>query len=240
MRFLALIMISFWCLIVSSVATIAATNTETRIIASEKFLPKQKGSAFYYSRAKITIIRKSLQPVPPAPEPLPWLDKSIQDRPIIQPPPPPEPYPPLVLDVEIRDAETLYKQKGWFSFDSYPEQSGVMMVFSSPSTSPIIRSAQYATTDILFIDKHGKITQIVPNISLSSLEQDIHPSSPILAFLFLKGESYEKLAINVGDEVQYSLFKKPPTILNAPKEKGQKETPKDNQQLMLNKPQILP
>ena len=90
------------------------------------------------------------------------------------------------------------------------------MAFGKPVIKPIVRSNQYAPVDILFIDKQGKITQIAPNILLSELEDDIYPSSPILAFLFLKGGACADLQINAGDQVQYSLFKKPPVILNAP------------------------
>lgn len=98
-----------------------------------------------------------------------------------------------------------------------------MMVFGEPTIQPIIPSAQYAPTDILFIDKQGKITQIVPNILLSELDQEIYPEKEILAFLFLKGGTCADLSINVGDDIQYSLFKKPPLILGAPKENNNKE-----------------
>lgn len=122
----------------------------------------------------------------------------------------------LLLNIEVRDGESLYKQNGWFNLSSYVDKAGVLMAFSTPDKHPITSLAQYAPVDILFIDKQGKILQIAPSISLSELDQEIYPESPILAFLFLKGGSCSELSINVGDEIQYSLFKKPPLILNAP------------------------
>ena len=121
----------------------------------------------------------------------------------------------LLLDVEIRDGASLYIQNGWFNLSSYVDKSGILMAFAKPDKHPITSSSQYAPVDILFIDKQGKIVQIAPNIALSELEQEIYPESPILAFLFLKGGSCVELSINVGDEIQYNLFKKPPLILNS-------------------------
>lgn len=157
---------------------------------------------FYYARSSIIINRKSLPPL----QDLPW-----QEQPTPQ-------DPAIVFDVEVRDGMSMYNQKGWFNLSSYSEQTGVMLAFGEPTIQPIINSAQYAPVDILFIDKQGKITQIVPNILLSELDQDIYPNSEILAFLFLKGGSCANLSIHAGDDVQYSLFKKPPLILNAPQE----------------------
>ena len=162
-----------------------------------------KNSPIFYSRDKILLHRKA---TPRPAEPLPWQAST----------PPVTKLDDLILDVEIRDGASLYNQSGWFNLSSYAENSGVMLTFSEPDLHPIKNSAQYATADILFIDKQGKITQIVPQILLSDLEQDIIPKSPILAFLFLKGGACSELSISAGDEVDYSLFKKSPLILNAP------------------------
>lgn len=169
-----------------------------------------------YVRTNIVLLRKSMpeRPVPePAPKPMPWEDESSIKQP---PEETPLENPEIVLDVEIRDGMSLYNQSGWYNLSSYSEKQGVMMAFTKPGITPIVRSTQYAPVDILFIDKQGVVTQIAPNILLSDLEDDIYPSAPILAFLFLKGGTCADLHINVGDEVQYSLFKKPPLILNAP------------------------
>lgn len=171
-------------------------RNENRIIQKESQMP------FYYSKAKIKIIRKS--PTKELTSPMPW-----------QPPETVVEIPELVFNVEVREGNSLYKQSGWFNLGKHQDDSGIMLAFSEPVIKPIIPSAQYAPTDILFIDKQGTITQMIPNIMLSDLEEDIYPEKPILAFLFLKGGICKKLSINVGDEVKYSIFKKPPLILNS-------------------------
>ncbi len=179
--------------------------------------PSDPATAIDYVRTNIILLRKSMpkpKPMPSPEQPMPWL----QDESIIRPTPE-EPVledPALVLDVEIRDGMSLYNLSGWFNLSSYSEKSGVMMVFARPDTKPIVPSTQYAPVDILFIDKQGTITQIAPSINLSEIDDNIYPTTPILAYLFLKGGTCASLHINVGDEIQYSLFKKSPLILNSP------------------------
>ncbi len=209
---LILISILFVTSLVSTEAFAEKKKQLSRQNNSRSLTKESSNIPFYYARTNIVINRKSLTPV----EALPW-----QENPTAQ-------DPDLVLDVEIRDGMSLYNQNGWFNLSSYSEQSGVMMAFGEPIIQPIIPSPQYAPSDILFIDKQGKITQIIPNILLSELDQEIYPDAPILAFLFLKGNSYKNLSINVGDEVQYSLFKKPPLILNAPAQSPKTQILKEN------------
>ena len=158
----------------------------------------------FYSKDTIKIHRKN--PPKPASEAMPW---QVPDE-------------AINLNVELRDSSILYQQNGWFNFSDYSEKSGVLILFSDPSTPPIQHLEQYAPVDILLIDKQGKITQIAPSINLSALEEDITPTSPILAFLFMKGGASKELSIGVGDEVEYSAFKKPPLILSAPREDEKK------------------
>jgi len=162
-------------------------------------LERPASAAIFYSKDKLRIHRKIIPK--PATALMPW--QVAEDA--------------VDIDVEIRDGMSLYSQNGWFNLASYSEKEAVMMAFSEPAIQPIVNSAQYAPVDILFVDKQGKITQIVPSILLSDLEKDIIPDEPILAFLFLKGGACAELSINAGDEVEYSMFKKPPRILSAPK-----------------------
>lgn len=210
-------------LIFSLVLTLQSTNSfaAKKTHSSSKIFYGETGTPIDYTRTNIVLLRKSMPK--PIPQPMPWQDNSTV-RPIIEDTQEPQ-DPALVLDVEVRDGMTLYNQSGWFNLSGYSEKSGVMMAFSKSDSKPIIRSTQYAPVDILFIDKQGKITQIAPSILLSEIEEDIYPDAPILAFLFLKGGSCTDLFINVGDEVQYSLFKKPPVILSTPKEPHKENAP---------------
>jgi uncharacterized membrane protein (UPF0127 family) len=181
----------------------------------------EQSAALIYTKTTIQIDRKNL---PPQSQPLPWLPKT--DTPVEKP--------GIVFDVEVRDAMALYNQKGWFNLSSPDDKTGVLMAFSAPGIAPISASSQYAPLDILMIDAQGKIIQIVPGVLLSELAQDILPPAPVLAFLFLKGGTCASLSISPGDTVEYKLFHKSPTILNAPQaektapeEKAAKPTKKE-------------
>jgi|GEM_PF-1989914 len=207
----------------AKVVTKAAAKTKLKNQAGIKSEMKAANTPIFYSRDTIIIMRKSLSKLP-AQKPIEATPATPQqegaaDTPTPAPTPPSiAPELPLAFDTEIRDGMSLYQQNGWFNLSGYSEKTGVMMAFREPDIKPIVKSAQYAQVDILFIDKQGKITQIAPSIMLADLEQDITPSSPILAYLFLKGGTCAALSINVGDEVEYpALFKKPPVILSAPK-----------------------
>lgn len=168
--------------------------------ASAKEIP------FLYSKSQLAITRKSLQQDPNL---LPW-QKQQADA-----------LARIVFNIEVRDGRSLYNQKGWFNLSSYEERSGVLLAFTSPTLSPIVGSAQYAPVDILFIDRQGVVTEILPSIMLSELEQEIMPQSPVQAFLFLKSGTCEQLVIAPGDEVEFSLFKKPPTVLSTTRQEGE-------------------
>ncbi len=184
-----------------SLATTSSFATDKKASSLRANAAKEYNASIDFVRTNIVILRKSMpkpkmDPVPPMP---------LQDDSIIRPVPEniePE-DPALAFDVEIRDGMSLYNQSGWFNLSSYSEKSGVMMVFARPDTKPIIRSTQYAPVDILFIDKQGTITQIAPSINLSEIEEDIYPSAPILAYLFVKGGTCANMHINVGADKIY-------------------------------------
>lgn len=165
----------------------------------EKQAKPAQSRPLLYTRDTLTIQRK--------PEVLPW-----QERPVAQP----APESGITFDVEVRDAEIYYNQKDWFNLSGPTDDSGVLLLFTSPSQSPIIASKQYAPLDILFIDAQGNITQIVPDILLSTLTQQIVPKNPVLAFLFLKGGICQNFNIKPGDVVEYKAFNKLPVVLGDP------------------------
>ncbi len=173
-------------------------------------------SPLFYTRATIAVMRKS--PPQKTIPPLPW----SKEQPVVV-----AEASNVGFDVEVRDGMTLYNQKGWFNLSSPSEKNGVLMVFAAPGQPPVIPMTQYAPLDILLIDGEGTIAQIIPNITLSELDRDIVPPSPVLAFLFLKGGSCQKLSINPGDVVDYKLFRRPPTVLSAPISPARREPAQD-------------
>lgn len=156
---------------------------------------------FQYSRKQLTIYRNQL-PEPPTPD-FPW-QEPVKEAPRIQ------------LDVEIRDAHSMYRQEGWFSFTGPKGKHSVMMVFPQPEIAPLMPTEQYAPLDILMVNKEGKIFQIVPDLVLAKLEEYILPPSPALAFIFLEGGFCQRYSVTPGDYVEYALFKQPPPVLTAP------------------------
>lgn len=158
-----------------------------------------QSTPLFYNRTEITIERQAL------PAPLPWQGESR-----------PQEQSGITFDVEVRDAASFYNQKDWFNLSGPTDDSGVLLAFSAPTLAPVIRSKQYAPLDILMVDNEGKIIQIVPNIMLADLQREILPKNPVLAFLFLKGETCQRLSIAPGDVVVYDIFTRPPTVLSEP------------------------
>jgi uncharacterized membrane protein (UPF0127 family) len=120
----------------------------------------------------------------------------------------------LMLDAEVKDALNFYRQDGWINLRAMREDHAVLLVFEQLSQDPILPASNYAPIDILMVDEQGKITEIAPSLILASLEQEIYPQKPVKAFILLAGGSTGRLAIKPGDEVIYSIFKKPPPIVS--------------------------
>lgn len=155
----------------------------------------ERGETFTYSRTELPLHRKQMPT-------LPWQSS-------------PSGPGKLLLDVELRDATSYYKQSGWYNLSSPEDNQGILFLFDEPAASPIIRSMHYAPMDVLFISPEGKVMEIIPNIVLSALEEDIKPKSPVLAFLFLKGGACQAYSIQPGDELEHKRFKKPPAVIGA-------------------------
>jgi uncharacterized membrane protein (UPF0127 family) len=156
-----------------------------------------------YSRTNIVLMRASMLDKGPAP--LPWQRDSL-----------PADSPGVIFSVEIRDGMTLYNQEGWYNLSGLSDKNGLMLIFTAPGIAPLAPMSQYAPLDILMIDKEGTVIQIMPNLVLANLEDDMMPSSPILAFLFLPGGTCEANGINPGDRVMHKAFKRAPAVLTSP------------------------
>jgi len=75
-----------------------------------------------YSRAEITIARA----IPVKQTPLPWQDTGQVEN-----------LPDIKLDAEIRDAQTLMTQSGWFNLSSPSYDQGVLLLFAPPAFATI-------------------------------------------------------------------------------------------------------
>ena len=158
-----------------------------------------------YSRSEVSILRKGLKVDPSL---MPWQEhKALEER-------------KLVFEVEVREGKSIYGQEGWFNLSGYDDNKGLLLTFPAPVQTPILPASQYVPVDILFIDKEGVVTQIAPKVILAELEDPIMPQAPIMAFLFLKSGMCEKLVINPGDIVDFSIFKPSPVILGVQQRQG--------------------
>lgn len=152
-------------------------------------------SGFTYSRTGIIIQRKSL----PA---LPW-----------QKNPPPS---PLDLEVEVREAKALHQpESGWFDLSGPTADRGMLYLMTDQTTISLKRAPYYAPMDVLFMDSQGMVLQVIPQITLTSLEEDIGAQTTFSAFLLLAGGTCAQLSIAPGDSVQHPFFKQRPPVLSA-------------------------
>lgn len=120
----------------------------------------------------------------------------------------------LMLDAEVKDALNFYRQDGWINLSAMREGHAVLLAFEQLSQDPILPASNYAPMDILMVDEQGKITEIAPSLILASLEKEIYPQKPVKAFVLMASGSTEKMGIKPGDEVVYSIFKKPPPVIS--------------------------
>lgn len=130
-----------------------------------------------------------------------------------------QPTLPLQLSVQIRDAESFYRQNGWFNVGGMKDGNGVLLLFAEPAQTPIEQMAHYAPMDILMVDEMGDILSIAPSLVLAELQGPIYPPQKVKAFLLLAGGSSERLHIQPNDTVTYPAFKKPPPVIDKPQEK---------------------
>ncbi len=162
-------------------------------------LTADESAPVLYSRGQLSIQRRT------PPPPMPWQAPDAEVG-----------NPPLYFDIEIRDGMTMYHQKDWFSLSSPPDGKGVMLAFAAPGLAPVIRLEQYSPLDVLLIAPTGIIAEIIPNIVLAHLPQDLTPQAPVLALLFLKGGTCDRLGIRPGDHATHAMFMPPTTVLSAP------------------------
>ncbi len=123
---------------------------------------------------------------------------------------------PLVLDTEIRDAESAARAPGWFDFSAPGDNRAVMLTYAEPTTVTLSHTQNFAAVDVLFIDEYGTITQIAPKLIMANLEESITSTAPVLAVVYLRGGAYETLEIKPGDHLESPLFRKKPALLTAP------------------------
>lgn len=122
------------------------------------------------------------------------------------------PRTPQEFMVEVRSEEALNLEY-IHTLNDLKDDTGTMISFVVPSIVSVPQMKVYTPVDILFIDPDGIILQILPNITPSEINRDIHASEPVSAFLYLKAGEVKKRDIRPKDVVSHSLFNAKPVIL---------------------------
>ncbi|MDX2073455.1 MAG: DUF192 domain-containing protein [Alphaproteobacteria bacterium] len=161
-------------------------------------------ATFAYQRGTLQLLRAH----PPAAPALPWEGEDATAQPT---------NPLVQVEVDIRPADSLYRQEGWVNMGSLSGLNGMFFLFNPPQPAPIAPMKYYQPLDVLWIDENGKITSIAPLLNLSELSEPLADSKPSKAILLLAGGVTDAQSIRPGDKIVSSeFFAPPPKVLTAP------------------------
>lgn len=158
-----------------------------------------------YSRILLKIIPTS-QPVSTTKEQKENAKKSVAEL-------PPTPRNTKTYTVNVRPLQFL-AQRDFISHQPFTDKGGMLILIDPPEVATLQSSNLLGTVDVLFISPDGIIIKIIPNVSLSALEEPISTEKPVRAFVFLKGQTAKTDHIQPGDRIENSLFKSNPLILD--------------------------
>jgi uncharacterized protein len=100
------------------------------------------------------------------------------------------------------------RSQGLMFRESLEEDRGMLFDFGQPQRAAMWMRNTYVPLDMLFIDAHGRITQIAANTQPLS-DAVIASREPVRAVLELRGGVSAKLGIEPGDRVIHPLFTEP-------------------------------
>jgi uncharacterized membrane protein (UPF0127 family) len=100
------------------------------------------------------------------------------------------------------------RSQGLMFRESLEEDRGMLFDFGTPQLATMWMRNTYVPLDMLFIDAHGRITQIAANTQPLS-DAVIASREPVRAVLELRGGVSAKLGIEPGDRVIHPLFTGP-------------------------------
>jgi uncharacterized membrane protein (UPF0127 family) len=107
----------------------------------------------------------------------------------------------MALSPEQRSQGLMFRK-------SLEEDRGMLFDYGQPQRIAMWMRNTYVPLDMLFIDAHGQITQIVANTQPLS-DAVIASREPVRAVLELRGGVSAKLGIKPGDRVNHALFTEP-------------------------------
>jgi uncharacterized protein len=113
---------------------------------------------------------------------------------------------PLEFDIWVADTPQRMSQ-GLMFVRSLAPQRGMLFVHERPQAVSMWMKNTYIPLDMVFIDAHGRIQQIVAQTTPHSLET-ISSNDPALAVLEIGGGEAKRLGIKPGQHVNHPAFSK--------------------------------
>ena len=111
---------------------------------------------------------------------------------------------PLVFDVWVADTPQRMSQ-GLMFVRSLSPQHGMLFVHENPREISMWMKNTYIPLDMVFIDSHGRIQQIVARTTPHSLDT-VRSMEPALAVLEIGGGEAQRLGLKPGQKVSHPAF----------------------------------
>ena len=111
---------------------------------------------------------------------------------------------PLVFDIWVADTPQRMSQ-GLMFVRSLSPQHGMLFVHENPRPISMWMKNTYIPLDMVFIDSHGRIQQIVARTTPHSLDT-VRSSEPALAVLEIGGGEAQRLGLKPGQTVSHPAF----------------------------------
>ena len=107
----------------------------------------------------------------------------------------------LTFDVWLADSPSR-QQQGLMFVRALPDLRGMLFVHESPKPISMWMKNTYIPLDMVFIDAHGRIQQIVEQTTPHSLDT-IRSNEPALAVLEIAGGEARRLGLHPGQHVAH-------------------------------------
>ncbi len=105
---------------------------------------------------------------------------------------------------EVEVAKTADQQRHGLMFrNTMPKNQGMLFIYDEPKILSMWMKNTYIPLDMLFVDKNGKVINIIKETTPLSLEV-LSSSRPAVAVLEINAGVSEELSIQAGDAVLHS------------------------------------
>lgn len=118
----------------------------------------------------------------------------------------------ISFSVDVRD-HTAFDLE-WIPSLNYVGAYDALLIVQPPAT--VVPFGKLRTTiplDIVLVKPNGRISAILPSVSLGKLGSDVDAGDTIRGVLFLKSETVKKQGIQPGDEIKHPAFDPGPVIM---------------------------